>query len=86
MEEVFDEFFVDAGEEGEFFDGDEFVSGFAEGDADLLEKLAGSAASTAGDVLYVPGIEYYPCGKAVRSFHGACNLVLQYGCYIMQLW
>ena len=25
LEEVFDEFFVDAGEEGEFFDGDEFV-------------------------------------------------------------
>ena len=47
---VFDEVFVDAGEEGEFFDGDEFVFGFAQGGTDLLQELACCAATTACDV------------------------------------
>ena len=62
LEEVFDEVFFDAGEEGEFFDGDEFVFGFAEGVADLLHELAGGAATTAGDVFYISCVEYNPGG------------------------
>ena len=37
LKEVFDEFFFDAGEEGEFFDGDEFVFWFAEWLTDFLK-------------------------------------------------
>ena len=71
LEEVFDEVFFNAGEEGEFFDGDEFVFGFAEGVADFLEELTGCAATTAGDVLYVFWVEYYPDGNLVgHCFHG----------------
>lgn len=75
MEEVFDEVFFDAGEEGEFFDGDEFVFGFAEGGADLLEKLTGGAATTAGDILNVFGIEY----NTDRDLVGYCFHGLPFG-------
>jgi hypothetical protein len=59
LKEVFDEVFVDAGEEGEFFDGDEFVFGFAEGVADFLHELTCGTITKAGDVFNVSGVDDY---------------------------
>jgi hypothetical protein len=70
LEEVFDEVFIDAGEEGEFFDGDEFVFGFAEGFPDFLDEPAGGAASTAGNIFNVFRVEYNTGGDwVVCYFH-----------------
>lgn len=57
-EEFIYEFFLDAVEGTELFYCNKFIGGFAQGEANFLEEFTGSAVATAGDVLYITGIEY----------------------------
>ena len=75
LEEVFDEFFVDAGEVREFLDGDEFVTGFAEGFSYFLNEAAGGTASAAGNVFNIFRVKDYPLRQFVIVWIHSSKLV-----------
>ena len=56
LDVVFEFVFGDAGEVGEFFDGDELMWFFVQSDSDFIEQILPISLTFAGDDLYIFGI------------------------------